>query len=200
MRRAFGVVIARVRVGCTKRRRSPFIYAVVVVVVAACGGRCEGEGEVDEATALTVHVRRCHHCCRHVWRDEVGEDDARHRRRHCVWRDDASASRVDGPGRTRWVGTRRDEQRRCRRHIWRNTARVRRRSRRVWGKTAVSSCGGDQRGTKGQRGRGLVRRERERTMVTTTASALLHHRGVGEDDSIVVAPELYDVVVVVVSS
>ena len=71
MRRAFGVVIARVRVGCTKRRRSPFMYVVVVVVVAACGGRCEGEGEVDEATALTAHVRRCHRCCRRVWRDEV---------------------------------------------------------------------------------------------------------------------------------
>ena len=114
------------------------MYAVVVVVVAACGGRCEGEGEVDEATALTVHVRR---------------------RRHRVWRDEASASRVDGPGRTRWVGTRRDEQRRRRCHIWRNTARVRRRSRRVWGKAAVSSCGGYQRGAKGQRGRGLMRGE-----------------------------------------
>ena len=35
-----------------------------------------------------------------------------------------------------------------------------------------------------------MRGERERTTVTATASALLHHRGVGEDNSIVVAPEL----------
>ena len=106
MQRAFGVVIVRVRVGCTKRWRLPFMYAVVVVIVTTCGGRCEGEGEVDEATALTIHVRRRHRCCRCVWRDEVGEDDARHRHRHCVWRDEVSASHVDGPGRTRWVGMR----------------------------------------------------------------------------------------------
>ena len=85
----------------------------------------------------------------------------------------------------------RDERRRRRRHMWSNTARARRWCR-VWGKAAVSSCGGCQRGAKGQRGQGLTRGERERTTVTATAtaSALLHHRGVGEDDSIVVTSEL----------
>ena len=65
MGRAFGVVVARVRVRVrrvTKRRRSPFMYYAVVVVAACHGGHCEGEGEVDEATALALHV-----CCRR-WR------------------------------------------------------------------------------------------------------------------------------------
>ena len=57
----------------------------------AChGGHCKGEGEVDGATALTIHVCCRHwHCC-HMWRNEVGKDDARHHRRHHVWRDEAS--------------------------------------------------------------------------------------------------------------
>jgi hypothetical protein len=48
----------------------------------------KGEGEVDKATALAVHIHRRH--CR-VWRDKVGEDDVRCRRRCRMWRGEARA-------------------------------------------------------------------------------------------------------------
>ena len=48
-----------------KQRCSLFMYAIVIVIVAVCGGHCKGESEVDEVTALTIHVHRCRH---HVWR------------------------------------------------------------------------------------------------------------------------------------
>ena len=57
------------------------MYYAIVVVTACHGGRCEGEGEVDEVTALTVHVCCWHWHCRHVWRDEASTVH-----RHChVW-------------------------------------------------------------------------------------------------------------------
>ena len=77
--RAFGVVVARVRVRWTRRRRSLFMYAVVVVVVA-CGGTrwvrtMRGTVVVvtwrDEASTM----RRHHHVSTSV-EGEVGEGEA----------------------------------------------------------------------------------------------------------------------------